>query len=910
MKPSSVTPSDPWRWAVPACVAFVLWGCTILLCDVADAKPGERWPSWVDRILAVPIKLTDISDLRYYALPLGWAMALAMIAIQRQGVGLAPKRSIRQWWFEVLAAATVGWACVSAWRNDSWMSSRGWIFWLLCGVGWAATLGRWCTPRQVSRAVAAGSAIAFLASFMSLAHRQILGERFFQLPVGPVTLTASLGALWASIATVWLTGALTRKEFALPIRTSGGKKATANSAGVPDPQDLTNPSSAALTWCAIVAVFAMILLWAAGRRGATLGLLAAWAVVGGFVGWHRYHTRGRRALMIAGALAALIAVGWYVRGQAQSTVETTSLPLKVRSIYWETMLKRIPDSPIWGFGPDQFVMIATTALAHRRSEEPRVLHGIVDFDGHNEWLQETFELGIPGALLYVSLPIGVFILAARRWRHAEGARRVWLLALMAGLVELCVSELSSINLRHPILQGWYWTLLGLTLALGRKDDAAGKAPDGPNPRFGTARIARRAVCGVAALAVMAVVGMDLRAALHHARGRALLNHDDARATSELEMATGRFGVSRWLSTRNYLGNSISSRLRLEFNAAANGSASSRPASAMAESDALRRRAIEVWSELYRACPGYLDNGFRFAEAQVMAGDRADAKRTLQRCLQELEPYDRNLNVLLIQIGELDPASKLECVRRTLRQEMWEPVLLSAATDALRDSVVAASWPQRVEQALSDVARTSDTDWRDPLAPETLRIETLRLLDVGDRAGADRAERAAALAYDRLARSHSSVRRKWPAEADAWFWSAKLLFDLDPAKYEEVFSRIERAEFFAADGLPTNAVPNAKPAAELIGGRVIPMELPEKLSPLWRFSAMMHMAMKKEEGQISLRITWSLPENQRSSSQTFAELGRLAMELVKVYQSQPASSRPPSYPELIRLANQFAPHQQL
>ncbi len=720
-----------------------------------------------------------------------------------------------------------------------------------------------------------------------------------------MTLTASLGALWASIATVWLAGALAQKG-STPSLPNRGKKTPSTKANAPAPQELASSSPVAFLWGIFVAILSIVMLAAAGRRGATLGLLAAWAVVGGFVGWNRFRSKGMRALLIAGALVVLSAAGWYVRGQAQSTVETTSLPLKVRSIYWETMLQRIPDSPVWGFGPDQFVMKATTALAHRRAEEPRVLHGIVDFDGHNEWLQETFELGIPGALLYMSLPLGALIVAWRRWRHAEGARRVWLLALMAGLVELCVSELSSINLRHPILQGWYWTLLGLTVALGRHDGADAVAREGWTPRMGTGRIARRTLCGVASLLLLAVVGMDLRAALHHARGRALLTHDDAQATSELEKATGRFGVSRWLSTRNYLGNSISSRLRAEFNADANGSASSRPASSMTESDALRRRALEVWGELYRACPGYLDNGFRFAEAQVMAGDRANARNTLQKCLKELDPYDRNTNVLLIQIGELDSASKLECVRRALRQEMWEPVLLSTATDALRDPEVAAMWPRRVEQALSDVARTTETDWQDPLAPETLRIEALRLLGVGDRAGADRVERAAALAYDRLARSHSTVRRKWPAEADAWFWSAKLLFDLDPARYQEIFSRIEKAEFFVADGLPTSAVPDAKPMAELVGGRVIPMEFPEKLSPLWRFSAMMHMAMKKEEGQISLRVTWSLPEDQRSSNQSFAELGRLAMELVQVYQLLPESSRPPSYPELIRLANQFAP----
>ena len=350
-----------------------------------------------------------------------------------------------------------------------------------------------------------------------------------------------------------------------------------------------------------------------------------------------------------------------------------------------------------------------------------------------------------------------------------------------------------------------------------------------------------------------------------------------------------------MSTRNYLGASLSNQVRPLYEA---GRAST------GDTGEFARRAIAAWTELFDACPGYLDCGFRLAEAQMMAGETVSARKSLATVLTDLNPYDRNANVLEIQVGPLGALEKLECVRRALRQEAWEPVIFSVATDCFKVPEVMATWPARVAQALRDVAQPSEKSWQDPLAPETLRIEAVRLIGAGDRAGAERVQYAAALAYDRLARAYATVRRKWPAEVDAWHVASQCLFDLDPTRYEEVFARISRAEDLFVDGVQTQSVPNAARGAELLGGRVMPLELPVKLSPLWRFSAMMHLAMKKEPRQIDLRITWSLPAEQRSPERTMAEMGQLSAELVSIFQSQPESKRPPNYRELVGFASQY------
>ena len=432
---------------IPAIVGLVLFASTLLLCDTPST--AGHWPLRIDRFLAAPIELSEPSDLRLYAIPVGLAVLLFVMAGRGRSTGIVSTRSAS--WFEILGALTVGWACASAWKNNSWDQSRGWIFSLACGVAWAALLGRIYVGRCFRGTFLIAAAVAAIGAALSLAHRQLLGEAYYQLPIGPITLTASLGALWAAMAVVWL-GAIIARRWS----------AQGNN------DDRTAPAAAAIVAAAILAIFSLTLLAASARRGAWLGLLTGVGVAAVAASWTYSSSRRSQSIVTAIALAVLTAMGAYVWSQSRSADIAVSLPLKYRSIYWGKMQEMIPKSPIWGQGPDEFVVKMTTAMARQRAEQPTILHGAVDYEGHNEWLQAIYELGIPGGLLYLALPMGTIVAGWRAWRRENGAARLSLLALMAGLVTLCVSETTSINLRHPILQGWYWTLLGLTLALARE----------------------------------------------------------------------------------------------------------------------------------------------------------------------------------------------------------------------------------------------------------------------------------------------------------------------------------------------------------------------------------------------------------------------------------------------------------
>lgn len=872
-------PRAPLSGFVPIVVGVVLFACILLLCEV----PGvQSFPLAVDRLLTAPIALTQLTDLREYAVPVGLALCMGLVALRRAPILRGPTSSLRSWWFEGLALATLLWACASAWKNGSWESSRGWVFWTACGMGWAIVLSRIATGNCIRWTVFVGAIVAAAGAVLSIIHYEVLGAAFFQLPVGPITLTASLGAIWGAIAIVWIAGAIVHRRAAKRIAVRDGNIARPNS-----------PTLLGMFLAALVAACSLALLFFAGRRGAWLGLVVGGGAAGGLVLWMRYPGKLGRAALIAAVLAGLAAAGGYVRGQARSPESAVSLPLKIRATYWKLMLDSLSRKPIWGVGPDQFMPTGMSALARQRAEQPKVLHGNLDAEGHNEWLQAAYELGLPGGLLYVALPIGVIVVGARRWTRTKGAERILLLALIAGVVVVCVSEASSVNLRHPILHGWYWTLLGLTLAVAR-----GPMDVRDTPLSAPASNAVRIAASFVAIAILAVVANDFRAAVYHAKGRAQMNQDAAQAAEKLEFATGRFGAARWLSTRFDLGTAQSNVLRNSRVP----SALRRPDDATGETEMTRlwgEKAVATWRAVFRTSPGYLDSGFRLAEAQNSAGDTEGAVATLDTYLRGVNPYDTQANVLLANIAGRPPMDNLKAVCRGLRSGAMSRWLVGPATRSLGTQEGIGQWPVRVEQAKQDVAKPSETDWKDPLAPEILRVEGLRLATLRRFAEAAEVQRMAAEAYQRLDASGSPVARPMPAVADAWYGAARLLFDADPLQYATAFTRILEAEKSVRVGIAGD-VEDKRQQAEL--GAAVLGSRTEELSQLMRFSAKLHLIAQGDVRSAQLRIRWSL--TQPTPEAIDAELGRMALELIQTYRETPEDRRPREFLRVAKIAQRY------
>lgn len=868
----------PSHWLLTTCVGFVLGLATLILNDVPElriASPDGRWPpSLAARVLTVPIALTGTSDLRWFAIPLGLALGLAICAIGRPALKQDAEDGARAsasagvagaWWFELLASFVLVIAIASAWANRSWDISRGWIFWLCCGIGWAILL-RWAVHSGAARKlIFLASIIAAAGSVLTIWHRLAMGEPFMELPIGPTTITAGLGVLWSSIASALLLCICfepqARRGFSIP----------------------------GVLWIALSLLLSLVLAVLAARRGAWIGFVAAVAVVLSLLVWRR----GKHRVLLVGGVIALCGLmlvgGIYLLQTIVDPRTNLARSILGRTRYLREATAMVPDALWMGHGPDTFVFGMTDSMARLRAEQPRWVRGAVDYDAHNEWIQAAYELGVPGGLLYLALPLTVIWLGCRRW-HARPhePENVILLALCAGLTAIVATEAASINLRHPILSAWYWTLLGLGLALLRRGV---ESTGGPMPQEAGRSILLRG-CGFAcACGIVALSVSDLRRGMQHESGRLLMDEDTPAALAHMESATGRFGSRNWLWIRYDAATLHSNELR-----GMRRETASQPASG--EREVVGRLAIAAWQELWSVCRGYRDVGYRLAEAQFLAGQREASELTLGTFIGEINPYDRAANLLQIHMGGRSAFENLHAVRRALRSSPLDSTLVSFAMRELGHADTQAPWAGLVKTAEADAAREDDASWEDPLSPETLRLEALRHATQSRMAEAARCAQLSSAMYDRLVNPEKPARRPRVVEADAMYLAARLLFDHAPGEYQRAFAYMLRAE--EASQLEVTVTPEtARGLMDL--DPVALRKRTAELRQLLRFSAQMHLVVGADMREVARRANWSLPGSRHTQAQVDAEVGVMAAELVDAFSRLPEERQPPTYRQLFDLA---------
>lgn len=867
-----------------AIMAFVLTWATILLNDVPerrrDAPEGPWPPSRISRLLTVPIPSTGMTDLRGYAVPTGLAWLLILLALGRGSfrhvldngrviVSRTPGAGdhssfLKTWWFESLAIFAVSWSLLSAIANGTWSISQGWIFSLACGCGWAILIAR-CASRQLAGTVIrVASVILVVSALMALWHRFAMGDAFFELPIGPVTITAALGALGTAFAAVWLYCATLFRS---------------------DHQQIT---PASVVWPIVTGAIFVALMAVAARRGAWIALVAALALTIGMATSIRFRGRPLHAALLLILVAGLLAAGIHLQQNVMSPRGTATATVQVRAAYWKHLLDRLPSKLLFGNGPDTFACEMTTAMALKRAEQPRFFRGRVDYEAHNEWLQSAFELGLPGFAAYIAMPLGVIAGAIRRWKHAPTESGAALrMACAAGLIVIFVSDSGSINLRHPILSAWYWTLLGVALALLRTAEDA--PSDAVRPRARRPLIRWLAVLAGTFLVLLVV--MDIRRGMFHAQGRMAMSSDVEFARELFERSLGRFGIRNWLWIRSDLATLHSNRLR---------------ANRRAEDSARRADgapAIAAWREVYDACPGYPEAGYRLAEALFLTGDTEGARDVVSEYLRRIHPYDRMANLLRIQLGGLSMLDKLDGVRRALRSSPIDSFLAGIALRELATNEPLEAWSRLVEQARLDARKPDASEWIDSLAPETLRLEAVRQAAAGQLDAAAESAALAAEIYGVLAGQNSPIRRPVQVEADAWYLAARMRFDARPGQYKAAFEMIRRAEREAR--LELAAQPGRSPNQLDLSPVALRNRTPE-LRQLLRFSAQMHMVVGADPFEIARRANWSLPGQTHSQSQVDLELARMAAELVSALSTLPEAERPSTAPHLEQLARQAVP----
>ena len=193
-------------------------------------------------------------------------------------------------------------------------------------------------------------------------------------------------------------------------------------------------------------------LWISGSRPAIVAAALSAAIA---LGWYGLHLSRRRA-MIATVTAVIILVGaWFAVGPQLRRYNTASASIATRLMMAETSLQLFSTAPIFGIGVHQFYGASIREL----SPEFQGLSGYARENAHNNFLQVLAEQGVIGlaAMLWW---LGLLCMGWWSARRRQGAVRQYD-ALCLGLIASVGTWLAG----HPLLVREYSTVFWLYAAV-------------------------------------------------------------------------------------------------------------------------------------------------------------------------------------------------------------------------------------------------------------------------------------------------------------------------------------------------------------------------------------------------------------------------------------------------------------
>ncbi len=840
-----------------AIVATVILGCGGATCLYSGAGPmaaanqfeANRWQpvlAAIADLLTVPIPTAEISDVRDVVQPaaLGAMLLLLAYSLATRKAGWPSAVAGR---FIIVAATAVGaFACISALAGGAWWLSAGWVARFACGAAWAAIIAKTFSLGMTRAAIAGLLVVGLLSMILAVAHRADRGLAHFDWPIGPITITSALVGVWAAAA----------GGFAVASLCLGADRQLA---------------LAALPLC----VLGLYVIEETHRRSAWVGMTAAGFVVISAMLLRRINRQAAKVGVAASLALGVAALSVFVAREAARPERERAGPVQLRLTYLRLSGGMFLDHPFLGVGPDQFIVEMTNAMAPLRAVSPHVYHGDVDPCAHNEWAQAAVELGLPAALLYAALPAGVIAMALRRvvgGRRASGHSSAphdaaLMVCLVAGLVAICTIETAGITLRGPIMPIWYWTLLGL---LGAAHDHAGPIS---KPLVGASKrgLAKAAMVALAGLSSLWLSTAEMMASADRARDGGK-GHISWRLFSEKTIAD------------QYAAATAASEI------------------ARAEPTEIRiGRAEELWRDFAHRLPVYRDAAAWYAEALIRQGRGEEADDFLESVLRD-SPYLPGANAVLASLLGDDSVGRLRCVQRALRSSGWNDVFGGILDESLKhpecSSLLDAELPRARLAAVGD----DDSLLRDETV-ELLRIRARASQAAGRQSEAIADQNLAAECYRRLERTGHPYRRPHDAETDAFFTLAALLHEDGPARYRAAYEAVRQAERYAVLGIRHEYVARPLPDYGFVGGVVIPTEFPERLYPLWRLSAYLHI-MAGDERDIFMRVCAGRPMNEWTPGRVYAEIAVLAHKAHEELGRLPPEDRPDHYEELARMAERY------
>lgn len=833
--------------------AIIVLACGSATCLYSGAGPidpamrgvGGSWHPTLQAIadlLTVPLPTAGVADVRDVVLVFFLGAALAAAAGISFFGGATPSIPVSDLfperttllspvrWLLCCGGAALALGIVSAITSRSPEYSWGWLVRFAAGIGWAALIGAYLPKSALRGAIVWLLGVGGLAIVLGFAHSNDRGYARMSWPIGPITLTAALAACWATMGLILGIGSLRQ------VMRGDAAHARAKAFCV----GLLSVAGAAAAIAAMVNT---------GRRSSAIGLAAGLFVAAGALIWLRRPTQRTRRVL-GGLVLAMLALGvLYVVSQARSEDRLRSGPVQLRLAYLFKSWELVRGCPFLGIGPDQFVIDMTNRMSPLRAESPHVYHGNFDPAAHNEWAQAAVELGIPGGLFYVAIPIGVLLVTLKNRREIDDLPTT--LALMGGMAAICISEAASITLRGPIMPVWYWTLLGMLASAGRAKtlECAEKNP-------GDRRM-RGARFSFAALGCFVLVLLDVGGSM-----------------SMLESDTrGHRPGFRFFAER---------RLDSQYRFAERALHFARTTDTKEDWTI----ALEHWNRLYPRAVGYLDTTPNCAEAIIQTGDGLRGTLVLAFCP---DAFNFHANMLGAQ-RSTSPEASVRFIKNALRACAIGDIpagLLRQLPDLEKD----AELRQELVKAREAAARLDDDETLRGAVVDLLRLSAWQKEAAGDVGGAIADQRLAADCYRRLELESHPYRRAHGAETDAWFTLAKMIYEHRPDQWREAYGAVVQAERYAIMGIKHEEVSEPDPKLGYLGGEVVPTEFPERLRPLWRLSAQLHV-IAGDDRLLDFRIWAGLPPGQWTGNDLSRERTRLARH-AREYLSLPAPKGRPT-----------------